>query len=322
MDGPESCDPPAAASPSTAPDDPARPERRTAGGGSASALRVALVQIAPRLADRQRNLALHLEKIAAARQQRADLVIFPELSLTGYFVRDMVPEVAIRRTAPEIQQLLQAAGPAALVAGFIEESPRHRFYNAALFAEEGRIVHLHRKVYLPTYGLFQEKRFFGEGQELGVVSLDAPGSGCGILICEDLWHAETARKLARGGARILIVISASPGRVGAGERPESLEDWEILTRSAALLNTSWVAYCNRVGWEEGSFYAGGSHFVRPGGEVLSRAPVLDPHLLIADLDLREVDRLRFKLPLLREERPEIRGPVVQRRATLGGDRER
>ena len=80
-----------------------------------------------------------------------------------------------------------------------------------------------------------------------------------------------------------------------------------------------MAYCNRVGWEEGSFYAGGSHFVRPGREVLSRAPVLDSHLLIADLDLREVDRLRFKLPLLREERPEIRGPVVQRRAALADE---
>lgn len=286
-------------------------------------LRVGLAQIDSSLGDVERNVETHLQSILQARSQGVELLVFPELSLTGYRLLHLTSRVAARPEASAaVRAIADASEDMAVVVGMVEEGDDGVLYNSALFLRRGVIAHTHRKVYLPTYGLFQEKRFFGEGQELGVVSLDAPGSGCGILICEDLWHAETARKLARGGARILIVISASPGRIGAGERPESLEDWEILTRSAALLNTSWVAYCNRVGWEEGSFYAGGSHFVRPGGEVLSRGPVLDPHLLIADLDLREVDRLRFKLPLLREERPEIRGPVVQRRATLGGERER
>jgi predicted amidohydrolase len=105
------------------------------------------------------------------------------------------------------------------------------------------------------------------------------------------------------------VASASPGRIGAGEAPESQEDWEILTRSAALMDTCWVLYCGRVGWEEGSFYTGGSHIVRPGGQVLARAPFLDEHLLVADIDLREVDRLRWKLPLLRAERGDLEGPA-------------
>lgn len=280
-------------------------------------LRVGLAQIDSSLGDVERNVETHLQSILEARAQGVELLIFPELSLTGYRLLHLTSRVAARPEAsPAVRAIADASDDMAVVVGMVEDGDNGVLYNSALFLHRGKIAHTHRKVYLPTYGLFQEKRFFGEGQELGVVSLDAPGSGCGILICEDLWHAETARKLARGGARILVVISASPGRIGPGERPESLEDWEILTRSAALLNTSWVAYCNRVGWEEGSFYAGGSHFVRPGGEVLSRAPVLDSHLLIADLDLREVDRLRFKLPLLREERPEIRGPVVQRRAAL------
>ena len=104
------------------------------------------------------------------------------------------------------------------------------------------------------------------------------------------------------------MISASPGRIAAGERPTSQDDWEVLTRSAALMNTSWVLYCNRVGWEEGSFYTGGSHIVRPGGEVMARAPFLDEHLLVADLDLRDADRLRWRLPLLRAERTDLEGP--------------
>ena len=95
-------------------------------------LRVAMAQIAPVLGDLQRNLALHLEQIEAARRQHADLIVFPELSLTGYFVRDMVPDLAISPAGPEIRQLIEAAGPMALVVGFVEESPRHRFYNAAL----------------------------------------------------------------------------------------------------------------------------------------------------------------------------------------------
>jgi predicted amidohydrolase len=285
---------------------------------SSSALRVGLAQIDSRLGDVERNVESHLEFIRQARAEGVELLVFPELSLTGYRLLHLTSRVAVRPAdSSAVRAIAEAADGMAVILGLVEDGDDGALYNSALFLRGGVIAHVHRKVYLPTYGLFQEKRFFGEGQELGVVALDAAGSTCGILICEDLWHAETARKLARGGAKLLIVVSASPGRIGPGERPESLDDWEILTRSAALLNTSWVAYCNRVGWEEGSFYTGGSHFVRPGGEVFSRAPVLDPHLLIADLDLREVDRLRFRLPLLREERPEIRGPVVKRDASGG-----
>ena len=129
-----------------------------------------------------------------------------------------------------------------------------------------------------------------------------------MLICEDLWHPELARRLTLAGAKLLIVPSASPGRIGAGELPESAESWELLTRSAALLNTCWVVYCNRVGWEEGSFYPGGSHVVRPGGELAERAPLLEEHLLVHEIDLRDADRLRWKLPLLADDRADIVGP--------------
>lgn len=104
------------------------------------------------------------------------------------------------------------------------------------------------------------------------------------------------------------MISAGPGRVGSGDRLGSQETWESLTRSTALVNTSWVLYCNRVGWEEGSFYGGGSHIVRPDGEVLCRAEGLSEELLVSQIDLREVDRVRWRLPLLQSYRDDIEGP--------------
>ena len=129
-----------------------------------------------------------------------------------------------------------------------------------------------------------------------------------MLICEDLWHPDLAQRLALAGAQILVVASASPGRVGSGDEPESQKDWETMTVSTALTNTTWVLYCNRAGWEEGSFYTGGSHIVRPGGEILTRAAFLEEELLVATIDTRDVDRLRWRLPLLRERRHDIEGP--------------
>jgi predicted amidohydrolase len=274
---------------------------------AAPRLRIGLAQVDSRLGDLEGNVESHLRWIGEARAQGVDLLLFPELSLTGYRLLHLTPRSAQNvRTSPWIPRLLEAAGSMSVVAGFVEEDDAGVLFNSALFLHRGEVAHVHRKVYLPSYGIFQEGRFFGEGQTLGLASLD--GARVGMLICEDLWHAEVARRMARAGAKLLCVISASPGRIGPGEKPESQEDWETLTRSTALLNTCWVVYCNRVGWEEGSFYTGGSHIVRPGGEVMIRAPYLEEHLLVTEIDLREVDRLRWKLPLLRAERHDLEGP--------------
>ena len=181
-------------------------------------------------------------------------------------------------------------------------------HNSAVLLAADKPVHVHRKLYLPTYGIFQEERFFGAGRKLETFRL--PWGTAGLLICEDLWHPELARRLAVAGTKLLIVVSAAPGRIGAGALPESHESWQTLTRATALLNTCWVVYCNRVGWEEGSFYPGGSHVVRPGGEIADRAPLLEEHLLVTEIDLRDSDRLRWRLPLLDDERFDIEGPAA------------
>jgi len=275
-----------------------------------SSLKIGLAQIDCRLGDVDRNAERHLDWIERARQAGVDLLVFPELSLTGYRLLHLTPRVALPAESPVLQRLAEAAGPMRVVVGFVEEGEGGLHNSAVLLGggETGRPGALHRKLYLPTYGIFQEERFFRAGKRLA--STDLPWGKAGILICEDLWHPELARRLAAAGARLLIVPSAGPGRIGGAAVPESHEAWETLTRATALLTTCWVLYCNRVGWEEGSFYAGGSHVVRPGGEVIARAPFLDEHLLLAEIDLRDSDRLRWRLPLLDDERFDIEGPAA------------
>ncbi len=270
-------------------------------------LRVGLAQIDSRLGAVEENLERHLKWIARAREEGVELLIFPELSLTGYRLLHLTSRTALRPdTSPLIESLVGAADELSIVVGFVEEGEQGVLYNSALLIHQNRAAFVHRKLYLPTYGIFQEGRFFGSGNKLEL----APTGGrhLGILICEDLWHPHLARRLAVAGGKVLAVISAGPGRIGSGAIPESQEIWESLTRSTALVNTCWLLYCNRVGWEEGSFYAGGSHIVRPGGEILCRSPFLEEHLLTATIDLREVDRLRWRLPLVYAERHDIEGP--------------
>ncbi|HVG10359.1 MAG TPA: nitrilase-related carbon-nitrogen hydrolase [Thermoanaerobaculia bacterium] len=276
------------------------------GENAASTLTVGLAQIDCRLGDVAANLERHLHWIDQARQRGVGLLVFPELSLTGYRLLHLTSRVALPPSAPQLRRLAEAAGPMAVVLGFIEESDRGVLHNTCVLLVDGKPVLFHRKLYLPTYGLFQEERFVRSGRRLDLATL--PWGRMGILICEDLWHPGLARRLAVAGAHLLVVPSVAPGRIGAGELPANHDTWETLTRATAILDTCWVVYVNRVGWEEGSFYAGGSHVVRPGGELVERAPLLEEHLLVTEIDLREADRLRWRLPLLADERQDIEGP--------------
>ena len=271
-----------------------------------STLTVGLAQIDSRLGEVDANLEKHLAWIERARSQGVDLLVFPEMSLTGYRLLHLTSRVAMASNAPALERLAEAARPMTVVAGFVEASARGVLHNSSAVLSGGAPVLVHRKLYLPNYGIFQDERFVRPGKRLDLAAL--PWGPAGVLICEDLWHPELSRRLAVAGARLILVPSAGPGRIGPGTDPVSHESWETITRATALLTTCWVVYCNRVGWEEGAFYPGGSHIVRPGGEVLARAPFLDEHLLVAEIDLREAERLRWKLPLLEDERHDILGP--------------
>lgn len=267
-------------------------------------LRVALAQIAPKLGDAAANLSLHLETIEAAKVESAQLVVFPELSLTGYLLRDQVPEVSLGMDSPAVRRLARASKSMDLLVGFVEEAPGHRYYNAAAYFSGGRLVHIHRKIYLPTYGMFDEGRDFASGDVLR--SFQTPFGPAGILICEDAWHPTAAWLLAQEGAEVLFIPSSGPTR---GARPgkgvTSVAVWHDLLRVTAQFQTAFVVYVNRVGYEDGLNFGGGSAVMDPFGRPVVSLPTLDSELAVAELDGEVLRRARTAYPLLRDENLEL-----------------
>ncbi|MBN2146076.1 MAG: hypothetical protein JW726_01765 [Anaerolineales bacterium] len=266
-------------------------------------LTLALAQINTRLGDLQANLEKHLSLAEQARTQGADLLVFPELSLTGYVLQDLASAVA-RRPAPDdpiFRPLLDASRGIDLVVGFVDEDLRHRFFIAAAYLSGGQVVHIHHKVYLPTYGLFDEGRFFAWGD--AVRAFDTRFGRMGILICEDFWHASPPYLLWLDGADILLLTSASPGR-GLGEEPVlSSARWvEHINQAYASLFTAFVAHANRVGYEDGLNFWGGNTLFDPDGILLVRGPYHSEALTLAEIDLSDLHRTRARMPMLRDER--------------------
>ncbi len=288
-------------------------------------LRVALAQIAPRLGQLEANIVRHHELLDEARSRGADLVVFPELGLTGYLLQDLSGDVAMRLDDPRLTALVAATSGLSTVVSFVEESVDHRLFIAAALIEDGEIRHVHRKLYLPTYGLFDERRFFAPGDALRAVP-SRLGVGVGIAICEDFWHLSVPQLLALDGAQILINVSSSPGRDLASVHEVGLgtaSSWRTMMRTYAQLTTSFVVFCNRVGIDESISFWGGSEVIAPSGAVAFGAPLYDEGLFVADIDLADLRRERISLPLLRDERPELHvrelSRIIAERSDLADD---
>jgi predicted amidohydrolase len=272
-----------------------------------SKLRVGLAQIAPVLGRVDANLARHRRVIDEARAADVDLLIFPELGLTGYLLQDLNSEVAMPAADDRLAELGRATAGMSLIVGFVEESAEHQFYIAAALFEDARLSHVHRKVYLPNYGLFDERRFFAGGAQLRAVD-SRLGVRLGISICEDFWHLPAPYLLSLDGAQVLINISSSPARDIASANEGGLgtaDSWRTLLSAYAALTTSYVVFVNRVGIEESVTFWGGSQVIEPSGDVAFAAPLLEEGLFVVELDLKNVRRERVALPLLRDERPEF-----------------
>ena len=266
-------------------------------------LKLALAQTASHLGDVQANLEKHLEFIKQARSQKADLILFPELSLTGYVLQGLVPTVARRvdENDPVFKPLFKASQDLDIVVGFVDEDARHRFYIASVYLSGGKALHIHHKVYLPTYGLFDEGRFFAPGD--AVRAFDTRFGRAGILICEDFWHASPPYLLWLDGADLLYLCSASPGRgLNDKEKLESARWVERVTKAYASMFTSFVAHSNRVGYEDGLNFWGGAVVYDPNGELMQQGPYFQEALTVVPLDLNQLHRTRTRLPLLRDER--------------------
>ena len=288
-------------------------------------LRIALAQIAPRLGLLDENLARHQALIAEARAGGAGLVVFPELGLTGYLLQDLAAEVAMRLDDPRLLELAAAtaagsangaaARPAlSAIVSFVEESADHRLFIAVTLLEDGRVRHVQRKLFLPTYGLFDERRFFAAGDLLRATP-SRLGVGVGLSVCEDFWHLAVPQLLALDGAQLLVNVSSSPGRdlaalneVGLG----TATSWRTLLRTYAQLTTSFVVFVNRIGVDESISFWGGSEVIGPNGDAIFSAPLYDEGLYFADVDLGDVRRERIALPLLRDERLELAARELDR----------
>jgi predicted amidohydrolase len=288
-------------------------------------VRIALAQLAPQLGALDVNLARHHVLIEEARAGDVDLIVFPELGLTGYLLQDLSAEVAMRLDDPRLGELVAATAGLSAVVSFVEESADHRLFIAAALVEDGAIRHVHRKLFLPTYGLFDERRFFAPGDLLRAVP-SRIGAGIGLAVCEDFWHLAVPQILALDGAQVLINVSSSPGRDLAAVNEVGLgtaTSWRTLMRTYAQLTTSFVVFCNRVGVDESISFWGGSEVIAPTGDVLLSAPFYDEGLFTVDIALGDVRRERIALPLLRDERPELQvrelGRIVAERAGMATD---
>lgn len=269
---------------------------------------VGLAQIYPKLGNLKDNLAKHLEYVERADQQGVDLLIFPELSMVGYQVQDLVPEVAIRATRDDetFRALLDASHQLDIVVGFVQEDVRQRFYIAQAYLSGGDILHIHHKIYLPTYGMFDDGRYFDQGEHIR--AFDTRFGRVGMLICEDFWHMSSPYVLWMDGADILIFSSCSPSRgVSAAEGGRlTVSRWvELMNQAYGSTFTNYVLHCNRVGYEDGKNFWGGSSVVDPNGEFLTHGLYFDEALIVQEIDLNQIHRTRSLQPLLRDERPAL-----------------
>ena len=268
-------------------------------------MKVALAQIATRLGNIQHNLKLHQNIAARAKKEKVDLLIFPELSLTGYTLKDLTQDIAIDpRKDPVFRKLEALSRELAIVFGFVEEGEDGLIYNSSAFLSKGQTLHIHRKVFLPTYGIFEEGKFFAQGKNFHTFS--TPFGKAGMMICYDFLHYGASYLLFAGGSGMNIITSAAPGR-GVADDPSFTTSsmWELMGKTISRFSSAFVFYCNRVGLEDGKVFAGGSFIYNPAGNLIAQAPYVDEDFLVADIDPGEIKALRKKWLYKRDDKPEI-----------------
>lgn len=255
----------------------------------------------PSKADVQANLE-HLRSLLARHASEVDVLLLPETCLSGYFLEGGVSEVAL--TVEALVEGLGAPGPEApdVALGFYERWNR-RIYNSAAYLEPDgdtwKIRHVHRKMFLPTYGVFDESRFVEAGAS--VEAFDTRFGRFGMLVCEDAWHSLTGTILAVSGAELILVPSASPSRdfrPGNDGRPANLRRWDQLAPGMATEHGVFVAVAQLAGSEGGKLFPGGSMAVGPGGEVLGRAPLYEEGVTVISMEAGSIERSRSAAPLL------------------------
>ncbi len=252
-----------------------------------------IAQIDCTLANFDENLASHCTLAEEAIRDGADAIAFPELSLTGYNVQDAAQDIAMHIEDSRFNPLRELSRKICIICGGIELSNDYGVYNSAFMFEEGVGRSIHRKIYLPTYGMFEELRYFSAGQQIKAVTSKRLGK-IGVAICEDFWHVSVPYLLAHQGAKLLLVLMSSPLRMSPGSgNPAIVTQWQTIASTYSFLFSSYVACVNRVGNEDSFTYWGNSSVTGPEGSVICAAPLFKPCVIDAALDVTEVKRTRL-----------------------------
>lgn len=253
---------------------------------------VAVAQIDSTVGDLKKNIRHHVEYVKKAIKRKADIIVFPELSLTGYTVRDLNWDVALRsESVPIFKEFIALSHSITIIAGGVEEAENFGLYNSAFLFEDGRVHTAHRKIYPPTYGMFEEMRYFNQGKE--VRAFDSKFGRLGILICEDLWHMALPYILAHDGAEIIFSLTASPTRLtGASKELSVASVNHEQHRAYARLLSTYVVFANRVGIEDGVNFWGGSQIVDPTGTAIVTAKYFEEDMIFGAIDDNVIRRSR------------------------------
>ena len=285
-------------------------------------MKVRVYQTAPRLLELDANLEEVMDRIGQGCGDGVDLMVFPELALTGYFVSKNYHEVALRLDSPEVVRLVEATRGCAAVVGFIEESPSMNFYNSALVMANGELLYSFRKLNLPNYGDFEERKIFSPGNRVEVFSLC--GYTVAVLICNDMWHPSLPY-LAITQEADIIVAAINSSENAMGDEYSNVESWEVINKFYARVFGIYVVCANRAGEEEletrvpvvikdgvemspkpnhelHSFW-GGSEIINPFGHRIAKAALGEVDVITAQLERDLLRQKRILLPYLRQDDP-------------------
>ena len=278
-------------------------------------VRIALAQVDCALGDLEQNLARTREVLERARAEGADIVVFPELSLSGYSVGRVSEDISLEAVDDQIARRLGDDAGLGVVVGFVEAGRLHT-YNSAAYIDGGVLIHVHRKLYLPTYGVYDERKHFSPGQAMR--AFDTDFGPMAVLICNDVWQPALPFIAVQDGARV-IIVPANSARHRFPGGTDMQREWRDINRFHARMLESYVVFVNRVGTEGELEFWGGSHVVDPWGEIVAEAPLDEPALITVELDLEQVRRRRREMPLVKEARLALINREIERLASEGGD---
>jgi predicted amidohydrolase len=266
-------------------------------------MKVRAVQFSPALGDIGKNMATHVRHVSRAVRDGRELIVFPELSLSGYQLKDIAGDAAIKRDGAEWRELEKLSRRIDIIAGAPLEEEAGIIYNAALYFSKGRWRHSHRKVQLPNYGMFEERMIFKPGDAFRTFKIGTMTAG--ILICREILFPMLAYLYFIQKTDLLIGISNSPQRGIGQDGISSFQLWETMGYVFSQFYHQNYLFVNRVGFEDGIGFGGGSFFARAGQGICQKAAYVDDDVLDAEVQAADVRRARLSSNYLRDEQPEL-----------------